>query len=126
MKKMNKAKVISSLDTSELTKKVFLKLCKENGLPEPYPEYLFAKAIGRQWRIDYFITDGEIKIALEVEGGIRTGGRHIRPEGFLGDMEKYNHLSMFGIYLIRVQPNKLNTLSTIEMIKSVLSRKHWA
>ena len=42
----------------------------------------------RKWRFDYAIPDH--KIALEVEGGVWTGGRHTSSVGFMKDMEKYN------------------------------------
>lgn len=71
------------------------------GLPEATPEYLFAwAAIRRKWRIDRAWP--EQRIALEIEGGIHMRGRHIRPEGFLRDMEKYNQLAVWGWLLLRV------------------------
>jgi hypothetical protein len=66
-------------------------------------EYKFFPS--RRWRIDFYITKGSVKIALEVEGGIWIKGRHITPEGFLKDMEKYNALSACGITLVRCVPD---------------------
>ena len=34
----------------------------------------------RKWRIDIFIPD--LKVAIELEGGVYTHGRHTRPKGF--------------------------------------------
>jgi very-short-patch-repair endonuclease len=71
------------------------------GLPAPTKEYQFARAaIKRQWRIDLSWPD--VKIALEIEGGVHMRGRHLRPEGFVRDMEKYNRLALWGWLLIRV------------------------
>lgn len=101
--------------------KQFLQLCVDEGLPLPQPEYLFAKqALQRQWRIDYYFEKGGIKVGLEVEGGIHTGGRHTRGAGFARDMEKYNAMATLGIYLLRVVPDDLLTINTIELIKKVL------
>lgn len=59
----------------------------------------------RRWRIDFYITKGVSKVALEVEGGVWIKGRHITPEGFLKDMEKYNAISACGITLVRCVPD---------------------
>ena len=53
----------------------------------------------RKWRIDLFIP--AIKVAIELEGGVYTGGRHTRPEGFLKDIEKYNNITILGLKLLR-------------------------
>jgi hypothetical protein len=70
----------------------------------------------RRWRIDYYFP--EISLAIEQEGGIYSRGRHIRPSGFKGDMEKYNRMALMGITLIRVLPKELMTQKTIDMIKN--------
>lgn len=54
----------------------------------------------RKWRFDYAIIDK--KIAIEIEGGIWSKGRHINPKGFLNDCEKYNEATMLGWQLLRI------------------------
>src|SRR5690606_6883288 len=49
---------------------------------------------GRNWRLDFAWP--EHRVAVEVEGGTRTGGRHVRPRGFEKDVEKYNELAQRG------------------------------
>lgn len=66
------------------------------------PEYKFHPT--RRWRIDYYF-EGRVKIGLECEGGVFTGGRHTRPQGFMGDIDKYNQFSAFEIYLVRTTPS---------------------
>ena len=56
------------------------------------------------------------RVAIEVEGGAFNGGRHIRPEGYLRDMEKYNEAAVGGWCVIRVLPSELLTLKTLRMI----------
>jgi hypothetical protein len=70
----------------------------------------------RRWRIDYYFP--ELTLALEVEGGVYSKGRHVRPSGFIGDVCKYNAMTMMGIALIRVLPKELMTQKTIDMIKN--------
>ena len=77
-------------------------------------EHLFHPV--RKWRFDYAIID--LKIAVEVEGGVHTGGRHTRGVGFENDMEKYNSATSLGWRLIRVVPSKLMTENTLELIRN--------
>lgn len=83
------------------------------------PEHRFHPA--RKWRIDYAIIDH--KIAIEQEGGAYTNGRHTRPMGFIADMEKYNELTRAGWRLIRVTPQKLMSMNTINLIKDLINAK---
>ena len=69
----------------------------------------------RKWRFDYAIP--ELKIAIENEGGVWSGGRHTRPAGFLNDISKYNEAALLGWRVFRVTPDTLLKTATIEMIK---------
>lgn len=92
---------------------LFLALVRANGLPTPTPEVRFAPP--RRWRFDYGFPDA--MIALEVEGGAYTRGRHVRGMGFVADMEKYSEAAVRGWCVIRVTPQQLATLSTIELLQ---------
>ena len=67
----------------------------------------------RRWRIDFAFPT--IRLAIEKEGGVWNFGRHIRPSGFLKDLEKYNKLTEMGWRLLRYQPDKID----YEQIKRV-------
>ena len=83
---------------------MFKAICRAAGLPEPMPEFMFCE---RKWRFDWaWPTE---RIALEVEGGAWTGGRHTRGKGFLGDIEKYNRAQLDGWMVLRVIPGRLVT-----------------
>lgn len=56
--------------------------------------------------------------ALEVEGGVWTRGRHIRPQGFLDDVEKYNAAVLLGWRVFCVTPDELFRGKTLEMIRA--------
>lgn len=73
----------------------------------------------RRWRFDYAIP--EHKIALEVEGGVWSGGRHIRGSGFLGDMEKYNVATLMGWRVFRTTPDDLCKMNTINTLKAAIN-----
>lgn len=98
----------------------FRLFCHANGLPLPVTEYRFA-APERRWRFDYAWV--EEKVALEVEGGVWSGGRHTRGSGYLQDMEKYNNAALRGWVLLRCTPKQLITLETLEMVKQALNQR---
>ena len=72
----------------------------------------------RKWRFDYCWQSK--MIALEVEGGVFSGGRHTRGLGFMNDIEKYNNASLLGYRLIRTTPTELRSKENIELIKQIL------
>lgn len=70
---------------------------KARGIKGFVREYKFHPK--RKWRIDFFNLD--INLALEVEGGVWTNGRHVRGSGFINDCHKYNELVLMGFRLLR-------------------------
>lgn len=94
---------------------LFCRICKQTLGLEISMEFKFHPV--RKWRFDYAITDPNTKIAIEVEGGVFTGGRHTRPLGFLGDMEKYNQAALLGWRVFRVTPEELLKTKTFDMIQ---------
>jgi len=79
----------------------------------PEREFLFHPT--RKWRFDYAIP--ELKIAVEKEGGVWTGGRHTTPQGFLGDIEKYNQAALLGWRLFRFASHDLFTKATFDLLR---------
>ena len=61
----------------------------------------------RRWRFDFYIKAA--KLAVEVEGGIYTRGRHTNPSGFMKDVEKYNSAALFGIRVYRIPHQHLRS-----------------
>lgn len=91
---------------------IFIQLATRALGVEVVKEYIFHPT--RKWRFDYAVPAW--RIALEVEGGVHTGGRHIRPKGFLGDMEKYNAAAVLGWRVLRCVPDQLLSKKTTDMI----------
>ena len=94
----------------------FERLLRSVGLPAPVREHRFHPV--RRWRFDY-AWPGE-KVALEVEGGVWTGGRHTRGAGFVADIEKYNAAVLAGWRVVRVVPGKLCASATVGMLEALL------
>lgn len=92
---------------------MFIKMIKSSLALDVEKEYRFHPS--RKWRFDYAIPS--IRMAIEVEGGVWTGGRHTSSKGFLGDMEKYNEAALSGWCLIRTTPEELLTSKILDLIK---------
>ena len=95
---------------------VFTVICKTDLKVDCVKEFKFHPV--RKWRFDYAVP--EHKIALEVEGGVWTGGRHTSPKGFLGDIEKYNTATLMGRRVFRTTPDDLYKKKTLYLMKSAI------
>jgi hypothetical protein len=72
----------------------------------------------RKWRFDFAWPIA--KVALEVEGGAFTRGRHVRPSGFIADCEKYSEAALLGWTVLRVVPRKDWVEPTVALVKRAL------
>lgn len=95
---------------------IFTTICKTDLGVECVKEYRFHTK--RRWRFDYAIPAHHI--AIEVEGGIWTRGRHTRPQGFLGDIEKYNTATLLGWRVFRTTPEGLCQNATLELLEQAI------
>lgn len=86
------------------------------GLPVPEFEVRFHPSRG--WRFDYAWPDR--MLALEVDGGIYSAGKHGRGDGIEKDQEKTNHAAALGWRVMRTTPRKLTKPTTISLIRLAL------
>ena len=91
-----------------------IKLAK---LPAPEPEYRFAPP--RRWRFD--LAWPTRKIAVEIEGGVYTQGRHVRGKGFEGDVRKYNQAAKMGWQLFRFTTSMVRSGEALRFLGEVFS-----
>lgn len=97
---VNKVKKAQQVDT--LHSKVLSQLV---GLPDPATELLFHPK--RKWRFDFAWE--EQKLALEIHGGIHSGGRHTRGRGFVEDRAKMNEATLLGWTVLEVTPEHIKS-----------------
>lgn len=112
----------------------FVKLLKSHGVPEPTREFQFARGETppRKWAFDFAWPDewhshgtyaGNMNgpsVAVEIEGGIWNDGAHSRGKHWLSDAEKYNTAAILGWKVLRITPDQMQDLSTIDLIKRAL------
>lgn len=86
-------------------------------LISPVREYRFHHK--RRWRFDFAYPDH--KIAIEVEGGVYSRGRHTRGAGFTADCEKYNAATELGWKVYRYTTQQVMEGKAIEQIKRLIN-----
>ena len=74
----------------------------------------------RKWRLD-FVIDGTL--AVEVEGGVYTNGRHTRGKGFTDDCEKYAEAVISGLTVMRVTGAQVNSGEALGWILRATGRE---
>lgn len=72
----------------------------------------------RRWRFDIAFPDRFV--ALEVEGGVYTGGRHVTPQGFTADAEKYNTATLMGWRVLRVTKDHIKSGQALTWVEELL------
>jgi very-short-patch-repair endonuclease len=88
-------------------------------------EYQFAPP--RRWKFDFMVYDDcpKMRLGIEIEGGawIKCGGAHNRGQGFIDDMEKYNHAALMGYLVLRFTPQQVLNGEAIAFIQRVLGSR---
>ncbi len=79
--------------------------------PSLVPEHKFHPT--RKWRFDFAYPIR--RIAIEIEGGVWSGGAHTRGKGFSEDCEKYLEALLLGWRVVRLVPDQI-TLPVIERL----------
>ena len=97
---VNQAKKAAQVDA--LRSKVLAQL---HGLPTPATELVFHPK--RRWRLDFAWPTR--MIAVEIHGGIHSGGRHTRGKGFVEDRAKMNEAALLGWTVIEAAPEHIQS-----------------
>jgi len=76
----------------------------------------------RKWRFDFIFPESR-KLAVEVDGGTFSGGRHTRGVGYQGDCDKFNQATLLGWAVIHVTSKMLDDLTGLALVKEMLKRE---
>ena len=95
---------------------LLIQILRARNLPPLQTEYRFAPP--RRWRFDFAWPD--LKVALEVEGGTFTGGRHVRGRGYENDCEKYNAATLAGWKVYRVTTKMVDDGRALALLELAL------
>jgi very-short-patch-repair endonuclease len=88
------------------------------GLPEPVREFKFHRT--RKWRLDLAYPDR--MLAIEADGGTRTGGRHVRGDGYQGDCTKLNAAVDAGWRVLRFTTAMIQSGEALAALRQILER----
>ena len=92
-----------------------LALAKQMGLVKFPPfEEEFKFLPDRRFRFDFAWPD--IKVAVEVEGGVYSSGRHTRGSGYTKDCEKYNLATLNGWSVYRFTTEMVKNGKAVEFL----------
>jgi len=89
---------------------------REYGVPEPEFEHKFCE---RKWRFDLVWIAGSL-LAIEVQGGLFSGGAHVRGSRMLQEFDKWNRATVIGWRILFVTPQQLLTKQTVDMVRACL------
>lgn len=104
------------MDTPSNLEILFYNQLKDEQLPAPHHEYSFAS--NRKWRFDFAWPDK--MLAVEIEGGTWTQGRHSRPKGFADDCQKYNHAALLGWRVLRYTADMVRKGDAVDQVRIAL------
>jgi len=112
-----RAHAASSLETMFSTYLAFLAPDLAARVVEQY-----AFAPGRRYRLDFAFVDE--KVGIELQGGLRSGGAHARPDGILRDYDKSNLATASGWRVLHYATSHIedDPESVIAQIRTVLER----
>lgn len=88
-----------------------------DGIPAPVQEHRFHPV--RKWRFDLAWPDR--MIAVEVDGGVWSGGRHTRGAGFIADCKKINEATAMGWRVFRFPTPHVSDGSAVAMLRRLLN-----
>lgn len=97
LKSMDDWKRLQAKVKREQWEKAFLLQVRAADLPAPVEQLRFHPT--RRWRLDFAWPDE--KLAVEIDGGVFSGGRHTRGTGYTEDCSKLNEAAVLGWSVLR-------------------------
>jgi hypothetical protein len=75
----------------------------------------------RRWRFDFRVGAESAKVAVEVQGGVWSGGRHATGSGITGDCEKFSVAASLGWRVMPVTPAQVKSGDALHWIERALA-----
>lgn len=97
----------------------FLRQVRAESLLEPEREYVFARP--RKYRFDFAWPDQ--LIAVEIQGGVFSKGRHVRGKGYEDDCEKFNLAMLMGWHVFQFTGRHIRLQLAVEVVKRALAQR---
>lgn len=94
----------------------FPAICQAHGLPVPVAEFRFAPP--RRWRFDWVWL--EQRLAVEIQGGLYTRGRHTRGPALVNEYAKLNAAVIAGWRVLLVTPAQVRSGEACELVKRAM------
>ncbi len=79
---------------------------------------------GREFRFD-FAWGPELKVAVELQGGVHSGGRHVRGKGYENDAVKSALAQALGWIVLYVTPGQVQSGEAVRLISGALKSRGW-
>ena len=115
-RKLGLAPKLARKKLPKFNREAFDLMCVAHGIPLPAYEVAFWP--GRKWRFDVaWVKD---KVALEVQGGLFTRGRHTRGAALLKEHEKLNHAALAGFRVLFCTPEDVKKGAVFALLKKVV------
>jgi len=105
-------------DAKAHKQRMFLEAAKSHGLPEPIPEYEWAKHLKRNWRADWLFAG---LVIVEIVGGVWIRGHHSRGQSQIDDMVRRNEAQMAGYLVLEFTPQQIESGEAFPVIKRALN-----
>jgi hypothetical protein len=114
-----KRKGVKATPASKPNPEIFLAMLRSHGIEESCEqEFEFAKP--RKWRFDWVFRDMVRPVALEIQGGIFTGGRHVRGAALLEEMAKLNEACILGYRVLFATPADVTSGAIFPILRRAL------
>ena len=99
--------------------KLVLQLWQQRGLPAAVAEHEFCA--GRKWRFDFAFPNH--RVAVEVQGGLFTGGRHTRGLALVKEYEKWRAAAVLGWRILPCIPQQIYSTAFADEVLAALKFK---
>jgi hypothetical protein len=99
---------------------LFAAAAKAHGLPVPIFEFKFSTK--RKWRFDVLFQSraGSPDVAIEIQGGLFTKGRHNQGAALIKEYEKINEAQLAGYVVLLVTPQQVDSGEVFDLVKRAL------